>query len=311
MASAKQSSVVKRKLQRKQALFLKHEPNSGIRFQEEPSCHIFIANGGLQNGLSRDLLKHFVTEPLLCGSGDLKQLYLPAGEDYAFATFASPKAASEAITGLNGSCIQEMSRSGPDNLLRLLNPKLLSGPPLHLYLCFVDRIPLSCTYSEPCSTELPPGLTLIEEFVSVEEEELLLDFFGMPTHASFSDHMHSKCTSKPLMQESACHGDRETSVRFSAPENVLRHRHVKHYGYEFLYHSSNVDPETPLPGGLPDACKPLLKRMMERKLVETEPDQLTVNYYLPGAGTCHSMPTLVCCSSWSCIFNLYRNTTSR
>ena len=42
-----------------------------------------------------------------------------------------------------------------------------------------------------------------------------------------SDHMHLKCISTPPRQESAYQGDKEASVRFQAPENVLRHCHVK------------------------------------------------------------------------------------
>ena len=283
------ANLAKKKLRRKQALFLKHEPNSDVMFQERPSCHVFVANGGLQNGLSRELLDHFLTESVVSGSRDLKELYLPAGKDYAFATFASPRAASVAVCHLNGSCVQEMCRSGPEELLILLNPKLLSGPPLHLYLCFVDKIPPLCTHtlsaSEASSVKLPPGLVLIKEFVSVDEERELLDFFSLSSNAGNSD---PECTSKSLrlVEETACQEDEESTTTFQAPENVLRHRHVKHYGYKFLYSSNNVDPASPLPGGLPDICSPLLKRMTERKLVEAAPDQLTVNHYLPGAGIC-------------------------
>lgn len=57
-----------------------------------------------------------------------------------------------------------------------------------------------------------------------------------------------------------------------------------HYGYEFLYASSNVDPDSPLPGGLPSVCIPMLRRAVDSKLVSQIPDQLTVNEYPPGAG---------------------------
>lgn len=279
----------KKKLQRKQTLFLKQEPNSDVTFQEEPTCHVFVANGGLQNGLSRELLEHFLlTEPLMSGSRDLKELYLPAGKDYSFATFASHRAASMVVSHLNGSCVQEMCKSGPKKLLKLLNPKLLSGPPLHLYLCFVDKIPLLCAHtlsaSEASCVKLPPGLDFVEEFVSADEERQLLDFFSLSSDAGHGD---LDCTSKTprLVDEIACQEGEELTAMFQAPEKVLKHRHVKHYGYEFMYSSSNVDPDSPLPGGLPDICNPLLKRMVERKLVEAAPDQLTVNHYLPGAGT--------------------------
>ena len=289
--------IVNKKVLRKQALFLKHEPNSDVNFQESPSCHVFVANGGLQNGLSRQLLVHLLT-PASSEKG-LKELYLPAGKDYAFASFESSKAASTAVTSLNGICIQEQcSSAGSEELLQLLNPKLLSGPPLHLYLCFVDRIPQAYTHP-PVLTEglggtstgdLPPGLVLIEEFTSKAEERGFLDFFSA-TAKSSDDSMSCSCSETPT-QKATCDNQKRGEhlapgeATFQAPENSLRHRRVKHYGYEFLYATSNVDPDCPLPGGLPVICQPLLKRMREEGLVEEEPDQLTVNHYQPGAGMC-------------------------
>lgn len=290
MAEVKKSSRVNRKVKRKQALYLIHEPDSDVSFQEGPSCHVFLANGGLQNGLSRELLEHFLIESLMNVRGELKDLYLPAGKDYAFATFDSTKAASAAVGCLNGVCIQEKCRNGPEKLLELLSPKLLSGPPLHLYVCFVDKIPL--TIIQPPVTELssnlPPGLVLVEEFITTAEERDLLDFFSVGASHS-GEHTLSAQTNQIDTQETSSHGERggmmatrETAVQ--APESFLRHRYVKHFGYEFLYSSSNVDPDCPIPGGIPSICQPLLRRMLDRKLVEEEPDQLTVNHYLPGAG---------------------------
>ena len=291
MAKVRKSGVVNKKLQRKQALFLKHEPNSDVSFQEDPSCHVFVANGGLQNGLSRGLLEHLLTK----SEKGLKELYLPAGKDYAFATFQSPEAASTAVTSLNGACVQEECTSGrSDGLLQLLNPKLLSSPPLHLYLCFVDRIPQAYTHppvTETSSSDLPPGLVLIKEFISEAEERELLEFFSAPTHNGDSSSSSTGMDTSKMPTQETTHqrGEQLTTESgetvIQAPENFLRHRYVKHYGYEFLYSTSNVDPDSPLPGGLPAICRPLLKRMRDGRLVEEEPDQLTVNHYQPGAGT--------------------------
>ena len=294
MAKAGKSADVNKKLRRKQAQFLKHEPISDVSFQESPSCHVFVANGGLQNGLSRELLVHLLT-PTESAEKELKELYLPAGKDYAFATFESPKTASTAVTSLNGVCIQEecsIQCAGSEGLLKLINPKLLSGPSLHLYLCFIDKVPQACinppVLTEGDASDLPPGLVMLEEFVSEVEERELLDFFSAT--ANSSDHSSSSVlTNKMPTQETTPQkeGEQMTAgeTTFQAPENFLKHRYVKHYGYEFLYSSSNVDPDCPLPGGLPAICRPLLMRMREERLVEEEPDQLTVNHYQPGAGS--------------------------
>ena len=270
------SRLVSKKVKRKQALFMKQEPNSSIAFQEQPTCFVFIANGGLQNGLSRELLQCLLITKSTseCDNADLKELYLPAGKDHAFAAFKSPKAASAAVTTLNGVCVQDWCKS--TSVKQQFISKLLSGPPLHLYLSFVDGIPQACVSPfETRVTALPPGLVILRDFISLDEEKQLLDFFSL-----------SSRTIKPSDEEKAClKNDDLATTTFQAPENVLRHRQVKHYGYEFLYSCSNVDPDSPLPGGLPDVCEPLLTRMMEQMLVEVKPDQLTVNHYLPGAGT--------------------------
>lgn len=36
---------------------------------------------------------------------------------------------------------------------------------------------------------------------------------------------------------------------FISARRELRHRRVKHYGYEFRYDNNNVDKDKPLPGG--------------------------------------------------------------
>ena len=65
----------------------------------------------------------------------------------------------------------------------------------------------------------------------------------------------------------------------------LKLRTVHHYGYEFLYGSNTVDPNAPLPGGLPSDIEFLLQRLIATGLVMHCPDQLTVNEYHPGAGS--------------------------
>lgn len=62
----------------------------------------------------------------------------------------------------------------------------------------------------------------------------------------------------------------------------LRHRRVKHFGYEFLYGMNNVDKSNPLPDGIPSVCNALLDHI--QKKVMFRPDQMTVNEYKPGQG---------------------------
>lgn len=71
------------------------------------------------------------------------------------------------------------------------------------------------------------------------------------------------------------------------PNSTLKHRQVKHFGYEFLYGTNNVDIEKPLKQDIPAACDMLWDRLREREIAGlnwAKPEQLTVNKYEPGQG---------------------------
>uniref|UniRef100_UPI00398E641F tRNA (carboxymethyluridine(34)-5-O)-methyltransferase ALKBH8 n=1 Tax=Pristiophorus japonicus TaxID=55135 RepID=UPI00398E641F len=123
--------------------------------------------------------------------------------------------------------------------------------PITLYLNFVEEV-----FSEDVPPlSLPPGLLVIEEVISPEYEKRLLAFIDGSTD-----------TTKENAQRS------------------LKHRRVKHYGYEFRYDNNNVDKDKPLPGGLPEICDDILEQSMEKGYIKFKPDQLTINQYEPGQG---------------------------
>ncbi|XP_069747352.1 alkylated DNA repair protein alkB homolog 8 isoform X2 [Narcine bancroftii] len=120
-----------------------------------------------------------------------------------------------------------------------------------LYVNFVEKV----VNEEVSPLSLPLGLLVIEEVVSPEYEKRLLAFADGNTD-----------TTKENVQRS------------------LKHRRVKHYGYEFRYDNNKVDKDKPLPGGLPEICGDILKQCMEKGYVKFKPDQLTINQYDPGQG---------------------------
>ncbi|KAK6485955.1 alkylated DNA repair protein alkB-like protein 8 [Huso huso] len=120
-----------------------------------------------------------------------------------------------------------------------------------LYLNFVEKV--DC--KDSACQKLPAGLRVVEEFVSSEEEQQLLSSIDWGSDMS---------------SESA--------------QKTLKHRRVKHYGYEFRYDNNDVDKDSPLPGGLPEICEEVLERCLEKGYVNIKPDQLTVNQYEPGQG---------------------------
>lgn len=100
----------------------------------------------------------------------------------------------------------------------------------------------------------PPDLVLIEDFITNAEEQYILNVVG------FSEN------------------DENSSD--------LKHRKVKHYGYEFKYSNNNVDLNDPIdriPKEL-DFLWERLKLYSDRVSIDFTPDQLTINHYLPGQG---------------------------
>ncbi|GFS77327.1 alkylated DNA repair protein alkB homolog 8 [Nephila pilipes] len=99
---------------------------------------------------------------------------------------------------------------------------------------------------------LPPGLILINDFLNEEEEKEFLETI------TFDDVCDEKA--------------------------ILKHRKVKHYGYEFIYGSNNIDKNKRLDEKIPDVCIPHLQRLVTLRYLSKIPDQLTVNHYLSGQG---------------------------
>ena len=64
----------------------------------------------------------------------------------------------------------------------------------------------------------------------------------------------------------------------------MKHRSVKHFGYEFLYGSNNINKDKPLKEKIPSICDDLINRMKRQGTIDFIPDQLTVNQYEPGQG---------------------------
>uniref|UniRef100_A0A4W3JDD6 tRNA (carboxymethyluridine(34)-5-O)-methyltransferase n=1 Tax=Callorhinchus milii TaxID=7868 RepID=A0A4W3JDD6_CALMI len=123
--------------------------------------------------------------------------------------------------------------------------------PVTLYSNFVEKV----LGEDIASPSLPSGLLVVEEFVSPTYEQKLLEFV-----------------------------DWSTDLTNKSTQKSLKHRRVKHYGYEFRYDNNNVDKDKPLPGGLPEICTEVLEKSIEKGYVKFRPDQLTINQYEPGQG---------------------------
>ncbi|KAK0084307.1 hypothetical protein PV325_007302, partial [Microctonus aethiopoides] len=125
----------------------------------------------------------------------------------------------------------------------------VDGQVTPIYLTFSQSIP--DMEEEVATTEFPNGLKLIEEFITIEEESRLL---------------------------SSINWDNDCDV-----SSELKHRNVKHFGYEFRYDANTVDPDHPI-APIPVDYKFLLDLFEKNNCGNHNYNQLTINRYLPGQG---------------------------
>ncbi|KFV73056.1 Alkylated DNA repair protein alkB 8, partial [Dryobates pubescens] len=125
------------------------------------------------------------------------------------------------------------------------------GQNIVLYINFVEKV----FWQDAVPTNLPPGLMVIEKIISPEEERRMLESIDWT-------------------------GNEDTQNA----QKTLKHRRVKHFGYEFCYNNNNVDKDKPLPGGIPEICDLFLEKCLKQGYIKHKPDQLTVNQYEPGQG---------------------------
>ncbi|CAH1268201.1 ALKBH8 [Branchiostoma lanceolatum] len=227
-------SKSERKAQKKQIkarqTLLRHE---GINTSREVTKHLVVANAGMSNGVHREeLWRLFETH------GDLLDIVMVTGKPYAFVSYNDDQSAAAAFAVFNGRMLK--------------SPQELQQPNVTFYLNYIDEVPSQ----RAAGLDLPPGLRLVEDFISPACAARLMEGLGWSN-------------------EQQQHTD---------AEQALRHRRVKHYGYEFRYDNNNVDKDKPLPGGLPDWCSPVIDKMMSEGHIKHRPDQITVNQYQPGQG---------------------------
>lgn len=111
--------------------------------------------------------------------------------------------------------------------------------------------------------ECPPGLVIIPNFVTEEEEDLIL--------------LRIREDKDKLSQAE--------SEKDTVSSKVLRHRWVRHFGYEFRYGRNDVDINDPLKNDpMPGYLDGVLRRMVEKDVFKEQPEQLTVNEYSVGQG---------------------------
>ncbi|XP_011311375.1 alkylated DNA repair protein alkB homolog 8 [Fopius arisanus] len=197
-----------------------------INCRDDPTQNLVICNAGLVTGFTRESLENILQE-FKEAAGNY-EILMPPGKSYSFVKFSSPEIASRVYDGVNGNFVEGQ------------------GPPL--YLTFSETLPH--LEVSPISSELPPGLRVIEDFITPEQETLLLEKVDWSEEDSSSE---------------------------------LKHRKVKHFGFEFRYDTNRVDPDDPI-SPIPEEFTFLQKLFGNHHCGQFIYDQLTINRYLPGQG---------------------------
>ncbi|XP_067252441.1 alkylated DNA repair protein alkB homolog 8 isoform X2 [Chanodichthys erythropterus] len=159
-------------------ILLKHE---GISTVSHPTKHLVVSNGGLGNGVSRESLLEVLKE-----GGPVEMLLTPPAKPYAFVTYSSVEAGQNAYTFLNGRALQCQEQS------------------VTLYFSYVEKV----DGDRSVSCALPPGLSVLEDFVSPEEELQLLQAVDWTPHTDDVTGLPAECDA--LLQR--CLADGHISV---------------------------------------------------------------------------------------------------
>ncbi|XP_064478744.1 alkylated DNA repair protein alkB homolog 8-like isoform X2 [Ornithodoros turicata] len=247
--ASKSQKKINRKLVKCAKVLEKH---AGITLCTYPTKNLVLSNCGLACGGTYETLRD-----ILDAHGNVESIVLLPDKPYAFVVYSKVQHAVDAVAALTGT-----------------KPHFAAAP---LYLGYVEDVPRA----EPPATAaiLPPGLELILDAVSEEEEASMLATFHVDN-----------------------------------PQQSLKHRDVQHFGYEFQYELARVCKDPPLDRKIPLECLPFLDRLVGSGKLNELPDQLTVNRYQPGQGIAPHVDShwsfedgLVCLSLGASIVMDFRN----
>jgi len=179
----------------------------------------------LTTGASREAIL-----TLLQAYGRVQNVILLPDKSYSFASMSTEEEALNAMNALNGRA-SFASNSGP------------------VFMAGVDSVPNVEHESLSNWGKLPEGLVLVEEFISEEEERVLLD-----------------------------------SIQWNELEEVyLKQRSVQHFGHDFVYGRNCISPKAN-DKPFPEQWLPILDRALKGDHLLQMPDQCTANRYQPGQG---------------------------
>ncbi|XP_050438702.1 alkylated DNA repair protein alkB homolog 8-like [Adelges cooleyi] len=190
-----------------------------IESGDNPTKNIMLCNYGLVNGFGRS----HVTQ-LFSQYGLVENITMLPFKSYCFVSYSNVQEAKNAFDKINGNT-SDVQNQRP------------------LYLIYTDSVPKT-TVLLP---NFPPGLEIIDHFITDEQEAVLLEFFN----ENWTD------------------------------SSSMKNRQVIHYGYEFDYDNNGVKFNSycdPIPKEFEFIINAIKLRL------NWYPNQITINRYLPGQG---------------------------
>nr|XP_039250139.1 alkylated DNA repair protein alkB homolog 8-like [Styela clava] len=173
-----------------------------------------------------------------------KELIMLPQKSYAMVSFENTKNSQATFEKLQGHVLK--------STLNLASPNPI------LYLHYVNDLnPQKSGDFQSPRWDNVPGLIILEDFITETKQIELLKFLE---------------------------ADSPVSNGLDCSDNILKHRKVWHYGYEFRYKHNDVDPNLPLEKGIPKILKSVISKMKETGHIVKEPNQITINKYEPGQG---------------------------
>lgn len=211
----------------------------------KPTSHVLVIYFGVGSQSDCEVLERFLDEK----GYEENMMDIFPGFPHAFLEFASVDNAQSLLSKLSKTTYKEI------DTYSIELPFKQKTKTVFLFYCQVPRSELN----NKMSNELPnattsmniPGMMLIENFITEDEERELFD----------------------ILDKREWHN--------------LSNRRVQHDGYEFIYGSNNVNPNNKL-GPLPEWVQPTQRKLEEYtdkvNGAGVGLDQLTVNDYNPGDG---------------------------
>ncbi|KAI8815703.1 uncharacterized protein EV422DRAFT_502112 [Fimicolochytrium jonesii] len=208
---------------------------SDIEEGDPPTRYIIVLNAGSTGNIGS--ISAEALESVFATHAGFERVEMLLGKAYSYIVFETPESALKAYHS-----IQDEGRELP----------LPQGGSKRLLLTFAKSISRQVALTNPAEvSNTVPGLALVHDFVTSEEEANLL---------ASVDHERD-------------------SPRWI---DMLKRR-VQHYGFRFDYALNDVDLDSIIEP-MPAWAEPVLQRYRAAFPEHESPDQLTVNEYWPGAG---------------------------